>query len=187
MKNKTTHMLVTPEFFKSPTVQFVRKKPHKQVTFDLDTNKIVRDENGSKIYWQPPGGSKIGVLFAGVHAHEPGKVMVGFSLLHKNDKFDHVLGNKRPEHVPNFGKKVAAKRAYKWHTWQVTSNGHMAEEDSKNHKIVVIPYSMKAELVKFLERCKRYYRDKQLPGWAYYLLRSSSEDVIDYKPNPFAK
>lgn len=189
MKNKTIYMFLTHDHFKKPTVHFVRKKPHKQVTFDSKTNKAARDkETGSKIYFQPPGGDKIGVLFAGVHAHEPTKVMVGFSLLHKNDKFDYVcLGNKRPSHMPNFGKMVAAKRAYKWHLFEKITNGHLNGADSKEYKIVPIPYSIKDELVKFLNRCKSYYKDKQLPEWAYYLLKNSVADISNYKPTAFAK
>lgn len=184
MLDNTSYMFLTHDYFDKPTVQFLRKKPHKAVIFDLDEDKAARSEDGSKIYWQPPGGKKIGVLFAGVHPNAPGKVMVGFSLLHKNDKFDHVyLGNKRPEHVPNFGKQVAAKRAYKWHAYKKVIDGHMNGVDSKKHKIVPIPYSMKKELVKFLTRCKRYYKDKQLPEWSNYLLRSSVANVTTYKPD----
>lgn len=176
MLDNTSYMFLDHTHFEKPTVQFLRKKLPKIVTLDLDTDKPARSDEGSKIYYQPPGGKKIGVLFAGIHPNAPGKVMVGFSLLHKNDKFDYVLlGNKRPEHIPNFGKRIAAKRAYKWHAHVDTASGYLPGEDSKNHKIVPIPHSIKEELVKFLDRCKRYYKDKALPGWAELLLANSRD------------
>lgn len=124
-------------------------------------------------------GEKRGVLFCGINPNDPNAVVVGFSLCNSIDRFDYINGAKEP----GFGLDLAKTRANKWakkeRCFVQFSNDEAAYEDGEvlmklNHDtetILEIPPSVIGRLRVFLERCKRYYKDKTFPMW--------TDDVMD--------
>jgi len=81
----------------------------------------------------------IGHLVAGIVDDQ---VAIGYSLLHRNDQYDVVNGQRRPGH----GKNLAFIRAKKW----------------MNNEVVTIPPSIAKQVRKFVARCERYYKDARI-------------------------
>jgi len=123
-------------------------------------------------------GEKRGVLYASIDPINPNAVIVGFSLCNKLDRFDYIKGNREP----GFGMDLAAERAIKWanHTDFFVQNSfnEMEIEDSFNgdieltmkenpdtKRVVEVPPSIIGRLEIFIERCKKYYKDKKFPEW----------------------
>jgi len=77
-----------------------------------------------------------GIIIAGV---VDGEVGVGYSLLHNNDRYDFVKGQRKP----GFGKSLATDRAIK-----SLSSGKLE-----------VPPSIVPLMNKFLARCDVYYKD----------------------------
>ena len=147
------------------------------------------DENGVKI----PGtgkktkGVKRGVLIAGINPD--GKLIIGWSLCHKNDLYDYiggewvshidrkgcVCGSKyiNGYHTDGFGKMLAVKRALKWADYQyIYINGKntvfdTSDVDPKN--TVFVPSSIEKQLIVFVNQCMKYYKDKHFPAWVLQL------------------
>jgi len=92
----------------------------------------------------------IGVLTAGIDPTDSGKVIIGWSLCHRNDQFDYVQinGGKR-KYVPHLGTYKSFRRA------KHLSNVNMIE----------CPHSIRTDFVKFLNRCSAYYKDREFPFW----------------------
>lgn len=100
---------------------------------------------------------KVGVLVAGF-VPELNKVVVGFTLCSKLDKWDWIKTGKGKEKVHGFGKDVATKRAIKWNSY--------GDKPIGSKQNVIIPESILKELSVFVLRCKSYYKDKkQLSDW----------------------
>lgn len=91
---------------------------------------------------------KIGVLVAAPDVRDPKKVLIGFSLKHRNDNFDYVDGKRIPKH----GIDMAVARAERW------VNRDLAD--------VPVPDSIKDEVKTFVIRCAKYYKGTRLPAWA---------------------
>lgn len=113
---------------------------------------------------------KKGVIVAGLTPD--GKVVIGFTLCHKNDKYDYVDGKKEP----GFGISTAIQRAVRWKDTKKSIKDSMFRrvfpsqvEKIRNHdhkEIVIIPQSVYDNLHSFIERCRRYYKDARgLPLW----------------------
>jgi hypothetical protein len=151
-------------------IQYLRKRPKKRVTRDPETNKLLRNEDGSKVYFQPSGGKKIGLMFA-ESIHD--EVVIGFSLVHKSDKFDYKNVNGFYMLCPGFGYSITRQRAFKWRDRYAVTYGYCDPITLKNCGIVAVPHSIKSELTKFIYRCKRYYKDKTFPKWAEAILADS--------------
>lgn len=94
----------------------------------------------------------IGHLIAGV---VDGRVAIGYSLLHRNDLYDMVNGQRRPGH----GKNLAQIRALKW-----------LDKD-----VIEVPPSIAKQTRKFRDRCERYYKDATVPD--------INEQEVVYPPN----
>lgn len=123
-------------------------------------------------------GEKRGVLYAGIDPTNSNAVIVGFSLCSKMDRFDYIKGNREP----GFGQELAEERANKWanHTDYFVQNSfnEMEIEDSWSGQeflklkenpdtktVVEVPPSIIGRLEIFIERCKKYYKDKAFPEW----------------------
>lgn len=91
---------------------------------------------------------KIGVLVAAPDVRDPKRVLIGFSLKHRNDSFDYVDGKRVPKH----GIDMAVTRAERW------VNRDLID--------VPVPDSIKDEVKGFIARCAKYYKGTQLPAWA---------------------
>lgn len=138
------------------------------------------DEQGVRIpgSGQKTKGIKKGVLIAGIN--EEKKLVIGYSLCHKSDLFDHIggtwvsipdgKGNIKEQYFggqrrPGFGVDLAAKRAELWKdkdTYVVTGNEAKA---FPSENIVFLPESIKDQMSKFIFRCSLYYKDKDFPQW----------------------
>jgi len=115
--------------------------------------KLEKSRSGKHVF----GKKKVGMLVAGVHPEEKNKVVVGYSLCHKKyDEFDKI-GFKR---VPGHGRAMAVTRAVRWN----------------NAYYVNVPPSIHGDFFKFVERCKKYYKDKELVPWI--------ENVLKCYPTP---
>jgi len=94
-----------------------------------------------KQYLRKQNGEKVGLMVA--YPDENGKIRIGFSKCwEKYDIFDKGLAN-----------HIAAGRAKKHSDYL---------PDKYN-----IPYTMALPLFYFVNRAKRYYKDKVLPQWCY--------------------
>ena len=135
-------------------------------------------------------GRKKGVLFCGVDPDNPDSVMVGFTLCHPIDDFDYIKGQR----VPGFGLDTAKTRAdkLKQHCNYFIQKTFTEEEidahvcgemkifkyiNPDNRSIVEIPPSVEKNLVSFIERCKKYYKDKTFPEWVENVLIKNSYDT----------
>jgi hypothetical protein len=120
-------------------------------------------------------GRKKGVLFCGIDPSNSQKAVVGFTLCNNIDRFDYI--NDKP--AKGFGLETAKSRAEKWanHTDFFVQNSFtekMIEDEDftllvfinpDKQKIVEIPPSVVGKMKIFLERCRRYYKDKVFPEW----------------------
>ncbi len=120
-------------------------------------------------------GRKKGVLFCGIDPDDNQSVILGFSLCHSIDRFDYIAGQKSP----GFGLETAKLRAEKWrfHTEYFVQRT-FTEADINNEdlelmviinpdpkQVVEIPPSVMVRMKSFIERCKKYYKDKDFPAW----------------------
>ena len=103
---------------------------------------------------------RIGVMFADVLPNRwPEKVIIGYSLCNlKYDKWDH----RGHRYIKGHGVKIAFNRACKWMEIEDDANISM-KYVGLSHKV---PDTMKKPLIAFIERCSKYYQDKELPYWA---------------------
>lgn len=72
------------------------------------------------------------------------KVTFGYTLCHKNDRYNF---GEDGSHIPNMGITRAKSRAIKW----------------KNLEVIEIPPSIEKHVNKFMQRCKKYYKDLNIP------------------------
>lgn len=139
-------------------------------------------------------GKKRGVLFCGIHPDDADSVIVGFSMCNKLDEFDFVNDRRKP----GFGLNIAKDRALKWtnhtdyfvqYSWtedQISNpdiellyliNPNLLNKDNIDYTedlIIEIPPSIEKQLRSFIQRCKRYYQDKDFPVWANKLEEGKS-------------
>ena len=120
-------------------------------------------------------GHKKGVLFCGVDPDDKNNVIVGFTLCHSIDRFDYINGLREP----GFGVSIAEQRAEKWrfhleYFVQKTYTEPDIEDDevalmflvnNNPQEIVEIPPSVMVRLKPFIERCRKYFKDKEFPVW----------------------
>lgn len=119
-------------------------------------------------------GHKKGVLFCGIDPDDDKSVIFGFTLCHPTDRFDYIKGVR----VQGFGLETAKLRADKWkfHTdyfVQKTWSEDEMDEIEVLYKfinpdaqsIVEVPPSVMIRLRTFIERCRKYYKDKDFPTW----------------------
>jgi len=130
-------------------IDLVFQKPIVQKVF-----KCKKSKSGNTTFSR----KQIGVMIAGIRPEQPDTVLVGYSLCHRNDKYNCPGGIKRHD----FDKILAAQRAIKWNT------------DDSN--IPHIPYSLRKPFGKFMNRCRTYYKDKTLTSWIHYV------DYDHYEP-----
>lgn len=151
--------------------------------------KVKDDNTGKSLYIRENKGEKCGVLYCGIVPNDDQSVVVGFSLCSKVDKFDYVSGERRP----GFGLSVAKSRAEKWsmHNAYFVQNSFTEQmiEDGSNliwfenpnpEKIVEVPPSVIKRLKVFIERCKRYYKDKRFPAWTEKIRNDNPTSVVEY-------
>jgi hypothetical protein len=149
----------------NPMVKFIRSNPTRRMVKDPVTGNIITDDQG-KIVYRKKGGKKIGVLVAGVHPHKDYKIIVGFSMCCKKDKYNWITTGGGRTKIDGFGKKVATKRAMKWEDYDKVWIGKLPDEIKPDPEgLVVIPDSISVELGSFLGRCAAYYKDKEAPVW----------------------
>lgn len=111
------------------------------------TQKIMKEKK-SKSGKTTFSRKQVGVLIAGISPSDPSKVIIGYSLCHKKDWYNHFRG----VHVPDYDKKLAVTRALSW------------MEDEK--VFVEVPDSLEKKMQAFISRCQKYYKDKELVLWA---------------------
>jgi len=126
-------------------------------------------------------GEKRGVLICMVDPEDNDSVIFGFSLCNPIDRFDYIKGIKEE----GFGLELAKARAEKWRDhleyfiqrsfteneiWTTTEE--VCEDfecdllQNPNPRVIVeIPPSIVLRLKTFIERCRRYYKDKNFPAW----------------------
>lgn len=90
-----------------------------------------------------------------------GEIGIGFSLVHKNDRYDVIKGKR----MPGFGEKMAKGRALK------SAQTGRAE----------IPPSLMNKARKFVNRCERYYKGAFTPA----LFQQTVEFPVTRSPRLF--
>jgi len=153
------------------------KAPTRKPVKDLKTGFFVTDKKGRLTYELEKGGKKIGVMVAGIHPNKNYKIVVGFSMCCKKDRYNWINTSRGCIKVEGFGKKIATKRAIKWEEFDLVWTGKVPKEMTDLSRIVVIPESIYEHLIKFLVRCKTYYKDKEFPLWVDALVTVTSEEV----------
>lgn len=150
-------------------IQYIRKGRK----YLKHTERLDNDGNNIPGSGKKSSGIKKGIMIACVD--ENNDVIIGFSMCHPNDKYDHIdgewtedldgmfnitkgeyIGGKR---VDGFGKEVAIKRAIKWKNF--AGKTYLGTGD----RLVPVPMSIKETFETFCARATRYYKDKTLPGW----------------------
>ncbi len=157
----------------SPMSQHIVKKKIRYPVRDTKTGYIMTDIKGNIIY-ERKGGTKIGVMVAGVDPAHPDYVVVGYVLVHDNDKFDYIRTPEGHVKQKGFGRDIASKRAVKWAGRTLFDRG----EDTcpkLNNAIVRIPDSILEDLRGFAYRVCQYYKDKTVPVWLEHLILSADE------------
>jgi hypothetical protein len=94
--------------------------------------KYNRSRSGKTIFSK----KHIGYLVAGKVGN---KIAIGYSMCHKNDRFNFIKG----KHVPGWGEKLATTRAEQW-----------VDSD-----FIEVPPSIFKQTQRFIDRCERYYKD----------------------------
>lgn len=120
-------------------------------------------------------GEKKGVLYCGIDPNDAENVVMGFSLCSPLDRFDYIGGDR---HEKGFGVKTAKGRAEKWSLYDnffvqnsFTEKMIFDGDDlllllnPNPQEVVEIPPSIMPRLKTFIERCRRYYKDKEFPIW----------------------
>lgn len=131
------------------------------------------------------GGKKKGVLFCGIDPDDANSVMVGFSLCNSVDRFDYI----KNKPVPGFGMETAKLRAEKWKLYidyfvqksytESELNGDMIWYVNPNpQEVIEIPPSIVWRMKIFVQRCRRYYKDKDFPEWVEKLERGESYPMV---------
>ena len=144
-------------------------------------------------------GRKKGVLWCGVDPDDGKSVIMGFSLCHSIDRFDYIKDMREP----GFGLNTAKLRAEKWrfHTGyfiqktltedQIDSIDDASAVYNEDGKMILpkiiknpepkcfveIPPSVMIRLKLFIERCKKYYKDKEFPAWVQNVENGKMEEV----------
>jgi len=161
-----------------PKMQYIQKnRKYLKRTEKEDTNGVKIPGSGKRTK-----GIKKGVLLAGISPD--GKLIVGFSLCHKNDLFDYIGGEWVPQvdeaglifrekyvngyKEDGFGKLLALKRAEKWadyHNICVMGKRKEPADSEIKDGTVFIPSSIEAKLTEFVNQCVKYYKGKTFPAW----------------------
>jgi len=145
-------------------------------------------------------GKKKGVLFCGIDPDDANSVILGFSVCNVIDRFDYINGQSEP----GFGLNLAKVRAEKWklHTDYFVQNSFTEEElygsniddltdddedrfsflvlieNPNPQEIVEIPPSVLKRLKIFIERCKKYYKDKDFPEWVENVAKDNELEIV---------
>lgn len=165
-------------------IQYITKKRKKQVLSLQDLNIIKQKINavykeGEAFYigailncqktldLMPYEFERVGVMIAATPSKpkesKPGIILIGYSLCHKVDRFDHkkIQVSEQFDYFdpdPGLGKSIALARAMKW---------SQAEDYPAMIKYAkAVPDSIRKDLKNFIIRALKYYKDDQLPGWA---------------------
>lgn len=168
---------------------------------------IHEDENGKKYIVK--GRQKVGTIISGVDPNDPNKIVLGFSLCNKCDKWDFV----KDIPVKDFGLELAWKRALKWvnfSKFEIMGNAisnleieeyvketglselfqdsmdnldDMLDDDDSipdsNPDMVSIPMSVHLELKKYIISLMKYYKDKTGPVWLTDYISFVDDDIIE--------
>ncbi|MHA1816143.1 MAG: hypothetical protein ACTSX1_09075 [Candidatus Heimdallarchaeaceae archaeon] len=146
-------------------LQYIRTKG---IAIKDEDGKFIPNNNGEN---KRTRGIKKGVLIAFKVPEKGGKLCVGFSLCHPRDRFDYKKGIRSP----GLGKEFATLKALKNadNVEYVICNSSGDRQISKSY--VKIPKSIWPNLVKFIARCKKYYKDSEFPPWAERLVQRSED------------
>lgn len=108
--------------------------------------KLIKSKKGKVL-----GREKIGVMVAGT-LEDAGDVTFGFSLCHlKHDRFDWIQNSGGgASRQKNFGRELAITRAVKWARLNINQ---------------FVPYKIRDEAATFINRAKRYYKDREMMPW----------------------
>lgn len=144
------------------------QEPEKKISEPIQKIEYIRKNNRKN-------GRKKGVLWAGIDPKNKDEVIIGFTLCHSIDRFDYINITKKNK---GFGLKTAKIRAekWKWHDCyfiqktyteeQFVSNLDILKYINPNNKMCVeVAPSVLVKLKPFIERCRKYYKDKGFPEW----------------------
>jgi hypothetical protein len=159
---------IAPKFdFNLPKqkLKFIRDKG--DVILD-DSGKIIRveldeaEKNGQTPPAQRARGHRKGVLMAFLDPDDEEKVCIGYSVCHKNDRFDYRKGN----HIPGLGIFYALNKAKKHRDTTLYIVSTRKEDRQVSKSFIKIPQSIVSDLQAFIHVCNSYYKDRKLPEWA---------------------
>lgn len=186
--------------FDKPLVRYIKKKKSplklgtvaemlKDVNSAAEKNELMEYIQKFKGIGKEKVTEYRGVLFAGIHPANPDKVCIGFSLVHsKLDRFDYVYDKSTDSFIraEGLGRNIAMQRAVKWSNQGIAffdeaGDGSIPLEDADQGACLLVPQSLKKHLKKFIQRCERYYQDKELPPWTedgFFLIPNTEEPSV---------
>lgn len=127
-----------------------KNKTQRRKRWDLiEIYKVKRNRKNEIVTKQPKG-----VLVAGLT--EDDRIAIGYSLCHKTDRFDYIHKHIKTK---GLGKKLAKERAIKW-----ASRKKYIEPPK-------VPVSIKNDILKFIDRCTKFYKMKKFVPWVENYLR----------------
>lgn len=149
------------------TLEYFRKQGKAIINGDGD---FEQDDRGINIRTR---GNRKGIFLAFVDKDE--KVCIGYSMLHRNDRFDYRQGIR----VEGWGRWLAYMKAVKHrdHSAFLLARDSNARQAPSN--IVKIPHSMFNNFAHFIIRCQNYYQDKTLPAWATSMIAGVYKEEPD--------
>lgn len=150
--------------------------PYQKLEFVRTKGEVIRNEDGHIVRADVEGselnaqtlpalrtrGHRRGVLLAFVCPADETKVAIGYSVCHKNDRFDYRRGS----HIEGLGTFYALHKADK----HIETTRFMIST-SPDHRqlpktVIKIPQTIARDFQNFIYRCSKYYKDKVFPQWA---------------------
>ncbi len=139
-------------------------------------------------------GKKKGVLWAGIDPKDKEQVIIGFTLCHSIDRFDYINTNKKAK---GFGLDTAKVRAEKWkqHNSYFIQKTYTEEDivnnveilkyvNPNNKSCVEVAPSVLVKIKPFIERCRKYYKDKGFPEWIEKIEKNEPIPTDDLETQP---
>ena len=158
-----TNIMNALDIMKTDTFQM----PFQKLQYIRSKGDLIKDENGTIVRHEDgtakrTRGCKKGVMIAFVDPENESKVSIGYSLCHKRDRFDYRQGFR----LEGLGVLYALQKADKHReTGNFIISFHPVHKQYSKSTLK-IPQSISDDLKRFINRCKKYYKDKEFPEWA---------------------
>jgi len=158
-------------------LQFVRTKG---IAIKDDYGEFIREDVNDPASPAIRGkGHRRGVLIAFLDEEDSKEICIGYSLCHKNDRFDYKNGTR----VKGLGAYYAYHKAKKHKNTSAYLISSNCVHKSAPKSIIKIPQSIQQDLQEFIYRCSKYYKDRIFPRWAVNFALNGEQPTLP-EPEP---